>query len=415
MTSSKKTLIAGTAAALALLATAGSVWLLRWGQRNATPQSLDALANDLSYLLIGVVMTLIGAFLSLRRGDNAVSWITLGAGVSLSLVAFLEQYANLGYVVAADWPARMPALWLSQWVWMLPYVSLILLLLFYPTGQLLSPRWRWVLGLCLAVYLSLALWAGFSATLDAGDPALGLSTIPNPLGFLPAPGEEAILYFTAAMFVTMAAAVLGLAVRFRRARGIEHEQMKWLLYAGAMFVVVMVSENTSVAWYGVVVNLVSLTIPLAIAIAILRYRLFDIDVLIRRTTNYALITGLLALVYFGSIVVLQWLLTPITGDSTPAIVLSTLLIAALFLPVRRRVQDVIDRRFNRTRYDAEKTLQAFAATARDETDIDALLAELIRVIQETMQPEMVSVWLKESTTPLKYRLRQTDPMDKDEM
>ena len=121
------------------------------------------------------------------------------------------------------------------------------------------------------------------------------------------------------------------------------------------------------------------------------------------------------LVYLGSIAVLQRLLTPITGDSTPAVVLSTLLIAALFLPVRRRVQDTIDRRFNRTRYDTEKTLQAFAATARDETDLNALLAELMRVIQETMQPETVSVWLKESTTPLKYRLRQTNPIDRDEM
>ncbi len=106
----------------------------------------------------------------------------------------------------------------------------------------------------------------------------------------------------------------------------------------------------------------------------MRYRLFDIDVIIRRTTSYALVTGLLALVYFGSIVVLQQLLSPISGDSTPTVVLSTLLIAALFLPVRRRVQDWIDRRFNRTRYNAEKTLAAFAATARDETDLDALLA-----------------------------------------
>ncbi len=118
----------------------------------------------------------------------------------------------------------------------------------------------------------------------------------------------------------------------------------------------------------------ALLLPLCLAIGILRYRLFDIDVIIRRTTSYALVTGLLALVYFGSIVVLQQLLSPISGDSTPTVVLSTLLIAALFLPVRRRVQDWIDRRFNRTRYNAEKTLAAFAATARDETDFDALLA-----------------------------------------
>jgi hypothetical protein len=141
--------------------------------------------------------------------------------------------------------------------------------------------------------------------------------------------------------------------------------------------------------------LTALALPIALAIGILRYRLFDIDVIIRRTTSYAILTGILLLVYFGSIVVLQRLLSPITGDSQAAVVLSTLLIAALFLPLRRRVQDAIDRRFFRQKYDAEQVMAQFAATVRDETDLDALTAELVRVIQETMQPEFVSVWLKE--------------------
>ncbi len=147
-----------------------------------------------------------------------------------------------------------------------------------------------------------------------------------------------------------------------------------------------------------IVNVMSYAIllaPICLAIGIVRYRLFDIDVIIRRTTSYAIITALLALVYLGSVVVLQRLFGELTGEnSTAAVVFSTLLIAALFLPVRRRVQDAIDRRFNRTRYNAEKTLERFAATARDETDLDALLAELVAVIQQTMEPESVSVWLK---------------------
>lgn len=130
-----------------------------------------------------------------------------------------------------------------------------------------------------------------------------------------------------------------------------------------------------------------------LGIAVMRYRLFDIDVIIRRTTSYAILTGLLVLVYFGSVVVLQRLLSPVTGESTIAVVLSTLLIAALFLPLRRRVQSAIDRRFFRQKYDAEQVLAQFAATVRDETDLDELTAELVRVIQETMQPELVSVWL----------------------
>ena len=182
-------------------------------------------------------------------------------------------------------------------------------------------------------------------------------------------------------------------------------QMRWLsLGFGLGFVLPLVVLITSVESLPVfdprrdaiviVGNLALLILPICLAIAILRYRLFDIDVIIRRTTSYAILTALLALVYFGSIVVLQQLLTPFTGESDVAVVLSTLLIAALFLPLRRRVQTVIDRRFFRQKYDAEKVLAQFAATARDETDLDTLTAELLRVIQETMQPEQVSIWLK---------------------
>ena len=159
-------------------------------------------------------------------------------------------------------------------------------------------------------------------------------------------------------------------------------------------------EWVSPVWayrFSVVANLGIPVLGLALAMAVLRYRLFDIDVIIRRTTSYALLTALLGLVYFGSVVVFQRLLAPLTGESTAAVVLSTLLIAALFLPLRRRVQDTIDRRFFRRKYDAQKTLEAFAATVRNETDLDALTAELVRVIQETMEPENVTVWLREPT------------------
>ncbi len=382
-------------AVVAVACIAGCLWLLRWGQLHGAAQPTEELIHRLSYLLIGIVLSLIGAFLVARRGDNLISWILLGAGLSLSLAAFVEQYSRLAAAQPGNWPAGIAALWLAQWAWMLPYVSLVLLLLYYPTGHLLTSRWRWVLRLSLLGYLALALWLALGATLDIGDPAIGVNEIANPIGFLPAPAgyttTEAIVFV---MISTVLASLFGLGLRFYRARGIEREQMKWLLFAGGLFAAAMPLNFLSVPWSGVITNLIALAIPTAIAIAILRYRLFDIDVLIRRTTSYALITGLLALIYFGSIVVLQQLLTPLTGDSTPAIILSTLLIAALFLPVRRRVQDLIDRRFNRTRYDAEKTLARFAATLRDETDLDALLAELVRVIQGTMQPETVTIWLQ---------------------
>jgi hypothetical protein len=146
-------------------------------------------------------------------------------------------------------------------------------------------------------------------------------------------------------------------------------------------------------------DLVLVIIPIVVGIAILRYRLFDIDVIIRRTTQYVVVTGILLLVFFGLVVVLQYLFGRVTGQSsTPAVVLSTLTIAALFNSVRRRVQDFIDRRFFRQKYDAEKTIEAFAATVRNETELNALTAELLRVIQETMQPASLSIWLRDSAT-----------------
>jgi hypothetical protein len=189
-------------------------------------------------------------------------------------------------------------------------------------------------------------------------------------------------------------------IRFRRVGGVEREQIKWLFYAAAIFAFTYVPsfiltdftdpENLwSFLWvFGM------LSIPLAIAIAILRYRLYDIDIIIRRTLQYALLTALLALVYFGGVVLLQSLFESITGEqSAIAIVLSTLVIAALFAPLRLRIQKSIDKRFYRHRYDAEQALASFASTARDEVDLDELTAALVRVVDDTMQPEMVSLWL----------------------
>jgi len=224
----------------------------------------------------------------------------------------------------------------------------------------------------------------------------GLEQSPDLLGALD----------TASTITAIALLALALAsqvFRYRRVSGpLERQQAKWFVL-GVGFLALFFALNAMVPALMPVTrllgDLVLVVLPIAVGIAILRYRLWDIDVIIRRTTSYAIITGLLALVYLGSVVVLQRLFGDLTGqNSTAAVVLSTLLIAALFLPVRRRVQDLIDRRFNRTRYNAEKTLERFAATARDETDLDALLAELQRVIQETMQPESVSIWLREPGT-----------------
>jgi hypothetical protein len=224
------------------------------------------------------------------------------------------------------------------------------------------------------------------------------------------------------IFITYAAG--GLASQIYRywkvSTPTERQQTKWVVFALGVFVSVIVAQNTFLPlligpvgtptrfWYeflgnGVLSALLSALIPLAIGISILRYRLFDIDLLIRRTLQYSVISGLLALVYFGSVVVLQRIFTALTGQGQNQLVavVSTLALAALFAPLRRRVQDVIDRRFYRRKYDAAKTLAAFAATVRDETDLDKLTASLIAVVQETMQPEHVSLWLRATDDKVK--------------
>ncbi len=194
-------------------------------------------------------------------------------------------------------------------------------------------------------------------------------------------------------------------------------EIKWLLFAGAFFVVFYAltffltdpnDEWLSNGVHNLLFTLTILAFPVSIAIAIFRYRLYDIDIIIRKTLQYTVVTALLALIYFGSVLLLQRLFSDVTGEQSPLVlVVSTLLIAALFAPLRRRVQDGIDRRFYRKKYDAQQVLAAFARTARDETDMDALLAELERVIQETLQPEGVKVWLKQ--TPSTYSSLNTKP------
>ena len=277
----------------------------------------------------------------------------------------------------------------TGWAWVLA-PSLTLLALAYPLRK--RPLRRFPRLLPAALYGGFALLEAVFVLLIVitRDPSPGASLI------------EATAGVSMALFVVTTLTCLVhnfLTVRDPVARA----QLRWIaLGFGAGLAMPLVIFEIAVL-YGAspigdepaseLFSLIFLILPLSLAIGMLRYRLFDIDVIIRRTTSYAIITGLLALVYFGSIVILQRLLTPFTGESDVAVVLSTLLIAALFLPIRRRVQDVIDRRFNRTRYDAEKTIEAFAATVRNETDLDALTAELLRVIQQTMEPESLSILL----------------------
>ena len=233
-------------------------------------------------------------------------------------------------------------------------------------------------------------------------------SVANPIGFIPHDALNGMYFFVPWIGALLSLTVLCMAslfVRYRRAKTVEREQIKWLLYACGLFVAVYVplywisNLNTILTdVWNVLFGLAILAIPIAIAIAILRYRLWDIDVVIRRTLVYGALTLTLALVYFGSVVVLQALFEAITGQhqSPIATVISTLVIAALFTPLRQRIQRDIDRRFYRKKYDAEKILAAFAVRARDEVELDQLTDHLLAAVQETMQPEHTSLWLKKS-------------------
>jgi hypothetical protein len=312
---------------------------------------------------------LLSAFVILFTGTATMEDATQVVGLAERLGPGLLLVRNLGALV---WPL------FPVWLYL------------FPDGRAV-PRWvRWPIGVLMSVFaLFMLIPILDSAGLLPSAVWQGVMALNEQAGFI--------------FFLVLPGVSLALAAqvyRYWRVSGpVARQQTKWFLFGLAIFVIMFpLAPRVPLLSRIEAVN-ASLTlaiIPLTVGIALLRYRLWDVDVVVRRTVSYAILTGLLALIYLGSIVVLQRLLSPLTGNSVPATVLSTLLIAALFFPLRRRVQDVIDRRFYRRKYDAAQVLEGFTATARDETDLDRLTAELARVIQETMQPESVSVWLMPS-------------------
>jgi hypothetical protein len=354
-----------------------------------------------------VIDVTVGAIVASRRPENPVGWLLCLSGVATSTSTFSSQYAI--YALLAQ-PNSLPAGEAMAWIasWMLPIMNgvQVFYLLLFPTGRLPSRRWRWLAWLTVAYILVGALIAAFSPGAHLGS----LGPIRNPLGIEGlTPIYKAVLYtMSPALFI---AAVFSLLVRLRRAVGVERQQLKWLAYVAgglaisSILIIIIIALDTP-RWYEWVANaiIVAVTpgVPVAIGIAILRYRLYDIDLLINRTLVYGSLTGALALVYFGGVTVTQALFRNITGqEQLPqlVVVVSTLLIAALFTPLRRSIQSFIDRRFYRSKYDARKTLEGFSAKLREETDLDALSDELAGVVRETMQPAHVSIWLRPDEAP----------------
>jgi hypothetical protein len=361
---------------------------------------------------IAVGYSVIGAIIASRLPAHPIGWLCCAVGFTGAVEHFSGEYAVYALLAHPDPLAGgKTMLWLQGWFWILMFGLIVFLLLFFPNGRLPSRRWRYFAWLSAALTLLAAILAGISP--DVGLDILGPSgsghiSLANPLGVEGLPNIFRLVQTLVLALGPIAAA--SVVVGRRNARGIERQQIKWLLYAGAIFFVGNILKNTIFSpfggvpwglWVGyLLVGVGGLGGPIAIGIAILRYRLYEIDTLINRTLVYVTLTVTLALVYLGGVALTQGLFQALTGQERQpqlAIVVSTLVIAALFNPLRRRIQGFIDRRFYRRKYDAAKTLEAFSKKLRDETDLDALRDDLVGVVRETMQPAHVSLWLRPST------------------
>jgi hypothetical protein len=386
--------------AVSLMMTALGLLLLMASQSRVSAPVFDYwLLNT----VIAVSFSPVGAVIAPRLPSrNPIGWLFCAIGLFGAMRLFVAEYAIATSLAAPySWLSVLPGgdeiAWISSWVWVVHFGPFLFLALLFPDGRLPSPRWRPFAALvALAVAggtVAVALWPETAARFDSVNSPLGIEVAANVINPV-----ETIMYILAL------GAAASLLVRQVRSKGIERQQVKWFAFAVGMLAIsttlaYVVSEAMDVLWLGwvssvlVIASLVSL--PVAMSIAILRYRLYQIDSLINRTLVYGSLTGVLALVYFCAIVVFQRILVVLTGqESTLAVVASTLLIAALFSPLRRTIQFFIDRRFYRRKYDARQTLEVFSAQLRNETDLDALGDELISVVRETMQPEHASLWLR---------------------
>jgi hypothetical protein len=356
---------------------------------------------DLALLLAFTAFMVVGAVIVARRPGNAIGWLFSAIGLLTSTGALALDYAEYAYLTR---PGSLPGAILAAWYqwWWLPLFALILVFtpLLFPTGRLLSARWR-------PVAVAAAVATAAIAVLGALQPTLKLQnedyTVRNPIGLPGVPDpEQGVLgsVLLGVLAVCAVAALVSLVLRFRRSQGVERQQLKWVTYAAALPVLLqaVATPLPEGAVSDVLFGLPIALIPIAAGVAILRYRLYDIDRLINRTLVYGLLTALLGVVYAGVVLILGQVFGGIGAEPPSwAVAAATLAVAALFQPARRRIQAVVDRRFNRRKYDAAKTVEAFSARLRDELDLDTLSAELLAVVNQTMQPTGLWLWLRPPT------------------
>jgi hypothetical protein len=410
----RPTIVAVSLWTLTMALVAATLILIAWTGRRPLPAGVDTTGtlNTLRYLIPATM----GAVLATRRPRNPIGWLLLVMGLSYATYPFVTWYTAAALFVAADpLPGWRWVAWIGNWSWPPALTCLALSLLVFPDGRPPSPRWRPVAWVAItATVLLMMVGVTQSGTLQLAasvkDPSV-TSQLANPLGVAvvsPWLAEPLLLVLLAAQVL----AAGSLLVRFGRSRGVERQQLKWVVYAALLFGLHQLglvlaflagltsSDQAPPLWLGLVENLTFGFFFVAIVVAVLRYRLYDIDRLINRTLVYGLLTTLLAGVYASVVLVLGHLFGGI-GDQPPtwAVAGATLAVAALFGPARRRIQQAVDRRFNRRRYNTAQTIEAFSTRLRDQIDLDTLSAELLATVDQTMQPTTASLWLRPSAKP----------------
>ncbi len=346
-------------------------------------------------LVLTLVPALLGFLIVSERPGQRVGWLLILIGLIGAAMVALQEWAIYGAFTTSSVPAAGFAGWISNWAWIVLYAGVLLMLAIFPDGRFLSAHWRTLILCSLALFV-LPIFVQASLT----TPMVSAFQIDNPFFSFANEGMLFLLFNLGVFFMPLTILlVLGeIIARYRRSAGLQRQQMKWLL-AGIALMAAMVIAGLSLNAAGYVIGDVMVSASflaplLGIGISLLRYRLYDIDIIIRRGLVYGLLTAVLVAIYFGVVLLAQTTFVAITGQESPlAIVVSTLIIAALFNPLRKRLQAFIDRRFYRSGYDAALALEQFAQTARDEVDLEHLTAQLGRVIQQSMQPESLSLWL----------------------
>jgi len=379
--------------AFALLCTAAGLWILAISFGAVVPESWGFRGFP---AIFAVTFTWVGAALAWRRPNNAIGWLLLSVGVIAATQVLLTEYSIYG-IVGRPSPitGAVFAGWLVSWSWVIEvtFVAVFLLLLF-PDGHFPSPRWRgvaWLGGGSAAI-------AAFGLAFNAG-PLNNAPYAANPFPLFGDTDLSVFLWAMAGLGLAGVGAAASLFVRYRRSRGTERQQLKWLAVEAIVISIALIvgtfAQNNK--WASLfLISAIGLA-PLMIGIAVLRYRLYDIDVLVNRALVYGATTAGIGVAFIAGIVVLQAVLRPLTSGSEIAVAVSTLASVALAQPLRARMQDVVDRRFYRSRYDAARTLDAFSVRLRDEVDLDAVRADLVNAVHDTVQPVHASVWLRQPT------------------